>query len=106
MARSAFPLRLPEATRSALESLSRIERRPINQLVTEAVEVYLRHSRPEERGLAASLEALRRYRERDPGYRLAMASFVDSEASVEIDPVEGTVVSVEGGEGPVAILNG
>jgi predicted transcriptional regulator len=88
MARVAFTLRMDEEERAALEDLSRIEGRPVNQLLNDAVKSYLNRRSPEEQRLEASLERLRAYRKRDPGFGSAMAAFVQSEASLE-DPVEG-----------------
>ena len=88
MARVPFTLRMDEEERTALEDLSRIEGRPVNQLLNDAVKHYLKHRGPEEQLLEASLERLRAYRKRDPGFRSAITAFVESEASLE-DPVEG-----------------
>jgi predicted transcriptional regulator len=88
MARVAFTLRMDEEERTALEDLSRIEGRPMNQLLNDAVKSYLNRRSSEEQLLEASLERLRAYRKRDPGFGSAMAAFVQSEASLE-DPVEG-----------------
>ena len=41
MARSAFTLRLPSDERVALENLSKVEGRPMNQLLNEAIKSYL-----------------------------------------------------------------
>lgn len=91
MARVAFTLRIDAEERDALESLSRIERRPVNQLLNEAVRSFLLRRRPKERSLEASVERLRAYRERDPQFRQARKAFVEAEASVE-DPLEGQPV--------------
>ena len=91
MARVAFTLRIDAEERDALESLSRIERRPVNQLLNEAVRSFLLRRRPKERSLEASVERLRAYRERDPQFHQARKAFVEAEASVE-DPLEGQPV--------------
>ena len=88
MARVAFTLRIDAEERAALENLSRIERRPVNQLLNEAVRSFLRRSRPKERSLETSLERLRAYRERDPQFHQARKAFVEAEASLD-DPLEG-----------------
>jgi predicted transcriptional regulator len=88
MARVAFTLRIDAEERAALENLSKIERRPVNQLLNEAVRAFLLRRRPKERSLEASLERLRAYRVRDPQFHEARKAFVDTEAS-EIDPLEG-----------------
>src|ERR1700678_4199532 len=88
MARVPFTLRMDEEERTALEDLSRIEGRPVNQLLNDAVKHYLSRRSPEEQLLEASLERLRAYRKRDPGFRSALKALAESEASLE-DPVEG-----------------
>jgi hypothetical protein len=88
MARVAFTLRIDAEERAALENLSRIERRPVNQLLNEAVKSFLLRRRPKERSLESRLERLRAYRERDPQFRQARKAFVEAEASVD-DPLEG-----------------
>ena len=91
MARVAFTLRIDEEERAALENLSKVERRPVNQLLNEAVRNFLLRRRPKERSLEANLERLRAYRERDPQFRRARKAFVEAEASVD-DPLEGEPV--------------
>jgi predicted transcriptional regulator len=98
MARIAFTLRMDAEERAALDHLSRIERRPVNQLLNEAVRSYLLRCGPKERSLAASLERLRAYRERDPTFRAARRAFVEAEASVT-DALEGTAIEARPGEG-------
>lgn len=90
MARVPFTLRIDLAERAALESLSKIEGRPINQLLNEAIKVYLNRRGRQERSLETTLESLRAYRKRDPGFQRASAAFVEAEASLE-DPLEGEV---------------
>jgi hypothetical protein len=77
--------------RAALESLSKIEGRPVNQLLNEAIKSFLARRGSRERSLEANLARLRAYRERNPGFQRAVAAFVESEASVD-DPVEGEIV--------------
>jgi predicted DNA-binding protein len=91
MTRSVFTLRLPSDERAALENLSKIEGRPMNQLLNEAVKSYLSRRGRKERSLEENLARLREYRERDPEFRSAIATFVESDASLE-DPLEGTAV--------------
>ncbi len=88
MARVAFTLRIDAEERAALENLSRIERRPINQLLNEAVRGFLLRRRPKERSLEASLERLHAYRQRDPQFQKARKAFVEAEATLS-DPLEG-----------------
>jgi predicted transcriptional regulator len=91
MARTAFTLRIDAEERTALEHLSGLEGQPINQLLNEAIKSYLSQQSPKEASLEASLSALREYRKRDPGFKHAVAAFVDAEASLE-DPLEGKPV--------------
>ena len=91
MARVPFTLRIDSAERAALEDLSKIERRPVNQLLNEAIKSYLRRQGRRESSLEANLAGLRAYRKRDPEFRRGIAAFVDAEASL-IDPMEGEPV--------------
>jgi len=91
MARVPFTLRIDAEERAALEDLSRIEGRPVNQLLNEAVKSFLSRRGPRERSLETTLARLRAYRERDPGFKRAIAAFVESEAGLD-DPVEGEPV--------------
>jgi predicted transcriptional regulator len=86
-----FTFRIDPKERAALDKLSKIEGRPINQILNDAVKGYLRQQGPREKALEASLAELRDYRKRDPGFRKAIASFVEAEATIE-DPVEGKPV--------------
>lgn len=88
MAQIAFTLRIGPQERNALKHLSKIEKRPINQLLNEAIRNYLREKGERERGLEASLAELKAYRKKDPGFRRAISGVVDAEATVK-DPLEG-----------------
>jgi hypothetical protein len=88
MARLPFTLRIEAAERSALRHLSKIEGRPMNQLLNEAIKSYLRRRGRKERDLEAQLAALRAYRKKDPGFKHAIDAFVEGEAT-EDDPLEG-----------------
>ena len=96
MPRVPFTLRIDQEERTALEHLSELEGRPINQLLNEAIKVYLGHQSPKEASLEASLLALQKYRKRDPGFKHAIDAFVDAEAHLddplECKPVEGQFV--------------
>ena len=100
MARVAFTLRIDTEERAALENLSQVEGRPINQLLNEAIKSYLGRRGQKERGLEASLAALRAYRKRDPGFQRALAAFVEAEATLD-DPVEGRIEKQPEPAGPV-----
>jgi predicted transcriptional regulator len=91
MARIPFTLRIDPQERAALEHLSKVVRRPINQLLNEAIKMYLNQRGRKERSLEDNLAGLRAYRKKDPGFRRAVAEFVEAEASLE-DPVEGKAV--------------
>ena len=91
MARVAFTLRIDAEERAALENLSKIERRPVNQLLNEAVKTFLLRRRPKERSLEASLDRLRAYRVRDSQFLQARRAFIEAEASGD-DPLEGELI--------------
>jgi predicted transcriptional regulator len=87
MARVPFTLRMDQEERTALEHLSELEGRPINQLLNEAIKSYLGQKTPKEASLEANLSALQEYRKRDPGFERAIAAFVDAEGHLE-DPLK------------------
>jgi len=91
MGRVPFTLRIDAEERAALENLSKIEGRPVNQLLNEAIKNFLSRRGPKEIALESTLVRLRAYRERDPGFRSAIAELVDTEATLE-DPLEGELV--------------
>src|SRR5450755_4306724 len=88
MSRIAFTLRIDARERAALANLSKVEGRPINQLLNEAIKIYLGRRGPIEHKLEANLAGLREYRKQDPGFRRAIDAFVGAEASIK-DPLEG-----------------
>jgi hypothetical protein len=98
MSRIAFTLRIDSRERAALENLSKIEGRPVNQLLNEAIKIYLGRRGPNEHKLEASLAGLRAYRKQDPGFQRAIDAFVEAEATIE-DPLEGKPVGGEFVEG-------
>jgi hypothetical protein len=101
MARVPFTLRIEREERIALEDLSKVVGRPINQLLNDAIKSYLHQQSPKERRLEASLERLRAYRTHDPGFKRAIAQFVEAEVSGR-DPLEGEPFEEEVGiQGPV-----
>jgi hypothetical protein len=91
MARTALTLRIDAPERNALKSLSKVEGRPINQLLIEAIRSYLGQKGRRERTLETNLKTLREYRRKDPRFKRAIAAFVESEASQK-DPLEGEPV--------------
>lgn len=94
MPRIALTLRLDAPERDALKSLSKVEGRPINQLLIEAIRSYLGQKGRRERTLEANLKTLREYRRKDPGFKRAIAAFVEAEASHK-DPLEGDPVELD-----------
>jgi hypothetical protein len=77
--------------RAALENLSKIEGRPVNQLLNEAIRGFLSRRGPKEPTLETTLARLRAYRERDPEFHRAATAFVESEATLD-DPLEGELI--------------
>ena len=101
MPRIPFTLRIDPEERAALENLSKIEGRPVNQLLNEAIKLYLNRRSQKERALETNLAKLRAYRQRDTGFRRASAAIVEAEASFE-DPIEGEPIEIaEKPAGPV-----
>jgi|SRR5438270_8319167 len=102
MSRVAFTLRIDEKERSALENLSKIEGRPINKLLNEAIKSYLHQKSRQEDALQETLARLEAYRKQDPEFNRAAVEFIKAEASLE-DPVEGEVIQEPGtkASGPV-----
>lgn len=94
MTRKATTVRIDPPTQAALENLSRLLKRPMNQLVNEAVKDFVdRCSREVERDLEATLTSLRAYRKRDPHFKKTIAAIARAEARLgKHDPAEGKVV--------------
>lgn len=89
MERRPFTFRLEGELYNALSSLSSITKRSMNQLITEAVAIYVRRtSREVERDLETTLERLRQYSSKDPNFEQAIAAFAEAEATLD-DPLEG-----------------
>jgi len=88
MARTAFTLRIDPEERAALKILSKLERRPINQLLNEAIKSYLSRKGRKERSLETDLRRLDAYRKKDSKFRRAIAKFAEAEATLK-DPLEG-----------------
>ena len=91
MNRTAFTLRIDAKERNALKHLSQIEGRPVNQLLNEAIQIYLSQKGRKERSLEASLNSLKAYRRKDPRFKRAIEAFAEAEAN-QADPVEGETV--------------
>lgn len=90
----ATTFRIDPSVQAALETLSKTLKRPMNQLVNEAVKAYVaRRSAEVERDLEATLARLRAYRERDPDFEEAIERVAKAEAQFgKDDPTEGEVV--------------
>ena len=88
MSRAAFTLRIDSQERNALKHLSKIEGRPINQILNEAIKIFLRQKGRKGRSLEASLDSLDSYRKKEQGFKRAIAALVDAEATLK-DPLEG-----------------
>jgi predicted transcriptional regulator len=89
MERRPFTFRLEDELYCALSSLSSITKRSMNQLVTEAVAIYVkRTSREVERDLERTLQQLRQYSSKDPDFEQAIAAFAEAEVTLD-DPLEG-----------------
>lgn len=91
MVQKASTHRLDPDLQEGLEQLSRIMHRTKNNIINDAVRLYVRQKGAElERDLQATLDALRKYREVDPDFEGAIAAFAESEAKYgKKDPVEG-----------------
>ncbi len=95
MTKKAFTLRLDPQKKSALEVLSKLLKRPINQLLNEAITLYIHQQTPEESALKSSLEKLTAYRKADPEYKQAINRIIDSEIDSPVDPAQGTIIEGE-----------
>ena len=75
--------------------MSKVLKRPTNQLVNEALKDYVsRRSLAVEQDLEATLATSRAYRRRDPSFKEAIAAVAKAEAQhAKIDPVEGEIES-------------
>jgi hypothetical protein len=86
MTRIPLTLKIGAEERAALENLSKIEERPVNELLREAIKDHL--TRRELNNLEGTMSALRIYRKQDPGFKKAMDEFVEAEAAFN-DPLDG-----------------
>jgi predicted transcriptional regulator len=90
----ATTFRIDPPVQAALEMLSKTLKRPMNQLVNEAVRAYVaRRSAEVARDLEATLARLRAYREQDPDFEDAIEQVANAEAQLgQDDPTEGEIV--------------
>lgn len=70
MTRISLTLKIEAKERVALENLSKIEGRPVNDLLREAVKDYL--NRRDLNNLEGPTSALRTYRKQNPGFKGAI----------------------------------
>jgi predicted DNA-binding protein len=103
MKRSTAPLRIDPEQLEALEDLSKIKGRPVNQLLREAVMNYL--NRRDRSSFEGTVSALRAYRKQNPGFKMAIDEFVDAEAGFE-DPLQGELIESQSGGGQEAPCSG
>jgi predicted transcriptional regulator len=94
MTRKATTIRLAPPTQKALEHISQALKRPMNQIVNEAVRDYInRRSVELEQDLAATIDELRTNRKSNQAQQDAIAAWIDAEALYgSDDPAEGQVV--------------
>jgi hypothetical protein len=87
----ATTFRLRPALQVGLEELRRVQKKPLNRLINEAVQALIEKRLAEvEANHQLTIERLKAYRQKDPGFELAIAQFVDAEASLgREDTVEG-----------------
>jgi predicted DNA-binding protein len=104
MPHKATTVRLEPALQDGLETLSKVLKRPMNQLINEALHDYVsRRSHDVEQDLHKTLAALRAYRRRDPRFIAAIATAAKAETKHrKRDPLDGEVVIGEFVDGRVA----
>ncbi len=108
--RKATTFRLEPGVQEGLALIAKVLRVPLNRLVNEAVEGFVRKRTAEVvMKMEETLKLLKAGRAEDPGFEHAIAAFADSEGSnARGDPAEG---EVERRRGPVQarvhkLLNG
>lgn len=94
MLRKSTTVRLEPTLQEGLEKLSKVLKRPMNQLVNEALQDYVsRRTHEVEQDLSKTLATLRAYRRRDPKLKRAITAAAKSEVQhAAEETVEGTVV--------------
>jgi hypothetical protein len=103
MARKATTFRLDPDVQAALAVLSDVQRRPQNQLVNEAVRVWVAKRVGEvEVSLESTLDRLRAHRLTDTTGQQSMATAMAAEAAVEDDPAEGVRTEPTSIKGPAS----
>ncbi len=104
MPHKATTVRLEPTLQQGLETLSKVLKRPMNQLINEALRDYVsRRSHEVELDLHETLSALRAYRRRDPGFKAAITAAAKAEAQHgRSDPLDGEVMIGELVDGKVS----
>jgi hypothetical protein len=94
MPNKATTVRLEPALQRGLETLSKVLKRPMNQLINEALHDYVSsRSHDVAQDLSKTLSELRAYRRRDPGFKAAIATAAKAESEHgQSDPLDGEVV--------------
>jgi predicted transcriptional regulator len=92
MSTVATTIRLEPKAQAALQNLSKVTKRPMNKLVTEAITAFV-HQRSValEQELEGMVASLRAHRRSDPRDEKAIAAFAKAEVT-HADPAEGKVV--------------
>jgi hypothetical protein len=94
MPNKATTVRLEPSLQRGLETLSKVLKRPMNQLINEALHDYVSsRSHDVAQDLSKTLSELRAYRRRDPSFKAAMVTAAKAEAERgQSDPLDGKVV--------------
>ncbi len=88
-------LKLDEELYSKLTSLESVMHSSMNQIITDAVSMYVKQkSGTVEQGLETTVQRIRQCVAKDPKFEHAISAFADAETRHE-DPVEGTPVTFE-----------
>ena len=95
----ATTIRLDPFIEIGLQLLQSKIKRPINKIVHDALADYIEKGAMDmEADIEDTLRRLRQYRRSDPGFKRAIAAFVDAEATYgSRDPVEGRTISEQPG---------
>ena len=94
MPNKATTVRLEPSLQRGLETLSKVLKRPMNQLINEALHDYVSsRSHDVAQDLSKTLSELRAYRRRDPSFKAAIATAAKAEAEHgQSDALDGEVV--------------
>ncbi len=95
--KKATTVRLHQDVQAGLDLISRLQHRPKNKLVNEAVAEYVsRHALQTDEELHDVINRLKIYRASDSGFKQAIDAIVDAEAALgkHEDPAEGHPASL------------